>query len=96
MKLDSKIAIITGGASGLGEAACLALSNAGCSIVVADLNEEAGQKLVDSLKTPSIFVKVDVSNEESIKNLFEKAVQKFGAVHIVVNSAGKMIQLLVI
>ncbi len=89
MKLDSKIAIVTGGASGLGEATSIALSNAGCSVVVADLNEEAGTKLAGSLKTPSIFVKVDVSNEESIKSLIEKTVEKFGAIHIVVNSAGK-------
>lgn len=88
MKLDNKVAIVTGGASGLGEATCINLSEQGCKIVIADLNEELGQKLVSTLKTEAIFVKVDVSKEESIKELIQKAVERFSVIHIIVNCAG--------
>ena len=69
MKLENLVAIVTGGASGLGEAACQCLSEAKCKVVVADLNKELGEALVKTLKTEAIFVQVDVSNEESIKSL---------------------------
>ena len=88
MKLENLVAIVTGGASGLGEGACQCLSAAGCKVVVADLNKELGEALAKSLKTESIFVQVDVSSEESIRNLIEKTVAAFGAIHIVLNCAG--------
>ena len=88
MKLENLVAIVTGGASGLGEAACIALSEAKCKIVVADLNADLGEALVKNLKTEAIFVKCDVSCEESIKALIEKTVTRFGGIHVVVNCAG--------
>lgn len=88
MKLENLVAVVTGGASGLGEATCQCLSEAKCKVVVADLNKELGEALIKTLKTEAIFVQVDVSSEESIKSLMEQTVAHFGAIHIVVNCAG--------
>ena len=88
MKLENLVAIVTGGASGLGEAACQCLAEAKCKVVVADLNRELGEALVKNLKTEAIFVQTDVSSEDSIKNLVDQTVSQFGGVHVVINCAG--------
>jgi NAD(P)-dependent dehydrogenase (short-subunit alcohol dehydrogenase family) len=88
MKIEGLTAIVTGGASGLGEATVKRLVQEGANVVIGDLQEELGKKLVESLGKKTIFVKVDVSDEKSCQNLVEKAVEHFGGVHIVVNSAG--------
>jgi len=83
------VAIITGGASGLGEAAALELSIRGAKVVIADLNKELGNKLVETIGADkAIFVETNVTQEDSVKNLIEKTISKFGAIHIVVNCAG--------
>ena len=87
MKLDStKVAIVTGGASGLGEATVRLLASHGCKVMIADLNEQRGQEIATELKCA--FFKTDVSNEDNIKALMAETVAKFGAIHILVNSAG--------
>ncbi len=88
MKLDKNtVAIVTGGASGLGEATVRALIQAGCKVMIADLQDK-GADLAKEFGDQACFFKTDVSNEENLKNLMTETVAKFGAIHILVNSAG--------
>jgi NAD(P)-dependent dehydrogenase (short-subunit alcohol dehydrogenase family) len=87
-----KVVIVTGSASGLGEAMVHAFSKAGAKVVVSDLNEEKGNAVCKSIQDSggeAIFVKVDVRNQESTDNLFKATLDAFGALDILVNNAGK-------
>ncbi len=91
MKIDERVAIITGGALGMGLAHCKALASAGARIVIADINEDAGKAAVEEVKTigpDAIFVKLDVTSEQSWASAVEKVVSKFGRIDILVNNAG--------
>lgn len=88
MKITGKTAIVTGGASGLGEAAVERLHAAGANVVIADLNEEKGNALVAKLGDKAIFVKCNVTVTEDVVATINTAVEKFGALHILVNNAG--------
>jgi len=88
MNINSKTAIVTGGASGLGEAAVISLFNAGANVVIADLNEEKGKALAEKLGDRAIFVKTDVVSIEDVENVCKTTIDKFGAIHILVNNAG--------
>lgn len=89
MKVEGLVAIVTGGASGLGEAAARRLAKEGCKVVIADIQEERGNEVVKSLgDDKALFVKTNVSDESSVDNLVKKAVEKFGGLHILINSAG--------
>lgn len=88
MKADGKTAIVTGGASGLGEAAVLKLHAAGANVVIADLNEEKGNALAEKLGEKALFVKCNVTSTDDVKATVNAAVEKFGALHILVNNAG--------
>jgi NAD(P)-dependent dehydrogenase (short-subunit alcohol dehydrogenase family)/rhamnose utilization protein RhaD (predicted bifunctional aldolase and dehydrogenase) len=92
-KLANKIAIVTGGAQGFGAGIAEALYRLSVNIVVADLNEEAGRKLLTLLsdgKTSgkAVFVKTDVSDPVSVKNLINSTVQEFGGLDLVISNAG--------
>ena len=87
MRLDGNTtAVVTGGASGLGEAIVRYLSSKGVKVVAADLNEEKGRALESEIGCK--FFKTNVTDEESVKQLFEFTKTQFQNVHIVVNSAG--------
>jgi NAD(P)-dependent dehydrogenase (short-subunit alcohol dehydrogenase family) len=90
MRIDNScVAIVTGGASGLGEATVRQLRGKGARVVVADLNEKAGQALASELgEKDTIFFKTDVTNEENIQALVGKTVEAFGRVSAVINCAG--------
>ncbi|HZK43183.1 MAG TPA: SDR family NAD(P)-dependent oxidoreductase [Syntrophomonadaceae bacterium] len=88
MNITGKTAIITGGASGLGEAAALALHEAGANVVIADLNEEKGNALAAKLGDKALFAKCNVTSTEEITATIDAAVEKFGGLHILVNNAG--------
>ncbi|MBC7075960.1 MAG: 3-hydroxyacyl-CoA dehydrogenase [Syntrophomonadaceae bacterium] len=88
MNINDKTAIVTGGASGLGEAAVISLFNAGANVVIADLNEEKGKALAEKLGDRVIFVKTDVVSIADVENVCKTAIDKFGAIHILVNNAG--------
>mgnify|MGYP001486926890 FL=1 len=88
MELSGRVAVVTGGASGLGEATVREIVNAGGKAVIFDLNEEKGNKLVGELEDQAIFVKVDVTSEENVQAGLERAIAEFGGVHILVNCAG--------
>jgi NAD(P)-dependent dehydrogenase (short-subunit alcohol dehydrogenase family)/rhamnose utilization protein RhaD (predicted bifunctional aldolase and dehydrogenase) len=92
-KLSNKIAVVTGGAQGFGAGIAEALFRLSVNVVIADLNEEAGRKFVADLQSKKypnkvVFVKTDVSDPASVKNLIETVVSVFGGLDIMVSNAG--------
>ncbi len=85
--LKDKIAIITGAASGIGKGIAKKFSENGANIIIADFNESQGQLAEKEIKN-SFFIKTDVSNEESVKNMVNLAIKKFKKIDILVNNAG--------
>ena len=91
MRLKNKVAIVTGSRRGIGKGIALCLAKEGCKIVVSDYVEDSeGKKTTEEIKkiSDAIFVKADVSKENDMKNLVDKAVKKFGKLDIMVNNAG--------
>lgn len=88
MELKGATAIVTGGASGLGEACVRRFVAGGANVVIADLNEERGQAVSAELGAAVRFVKTDVSNEDDPEKCLQTALEAFGGVHILVNCAG--------
>lgn len=88
MKMSEVKAIVTGGASGLGEATVRNIIKQGGKAAILDLSEERGQKLVEELGESAVFVKTDVSSEQDVSNAVSKALDSFGFINSVVNCAG--------
>lgn len=88
MKITGKTAIVTGGASGLGEATALRLYNAGANVVIVDLQEELGEALAAKMGDRGIFVKANVTSVDDVRAVCKAAVDKFGGVQILANIAG--------
>ncbi len=88
MDISGKTAIVTGGASGLGEATVKRLTDAGANVAIFDLNEELGAKLAEQSGDRVIFQRVDVPDEESVANAISATMAKFDAIHICCNFAG--------
>lgn len=89
--LDGQIAIVTGGASGIGLATVKAFVDKGAKVVIADYNEKAGKEVEKSLlekEADVLFIKADVSAEESVKNLVAETVKIYGKLDIMINNAG--------
>ncbi len=89
--LQNKVAIVTGGGSGIGKAVSLLYAEEGAKVVVSDINEEHGTAVVDEIKKnngESFFVKADTSSAGDNQKLVEQTVAKYGALHIAVNNAG--------
>ena len=89
MDLQSKIAVVTGGASGLGRATCSQLVAQGIKVAIFDLNEDAAKLAVAELGADNaIYQIVDVTNEESTEQAFKNVFAHYNAIHICVNCAG--------
>lgn len=80
--LAGKVAVVTGGAGGLGAASALRLSREGCRVVVVDLDEDGARKVAESLPGESIAVKADVSGEEDVDRYLAEAAEAFGRVDL--------------
>jgi NAD(P)-dependent dehydrogenase (short-subunit alcohol dehydrogenase family) len=89
MNLEGKVAIVTGGASGLGQATVEAYVARGVQVAIFDLNEERANQLIEKLGADKVaFWKVNVADEDSVKTAVAEVVEKFGALHICNNFAG--------
>ncbi|MBF4162231.1 SDR family oxidoreductase [Nocardioides acrostichi] len=90
MSFEEKVAVVTGAAQGIGEAYAKALAAKGASVVVADLNEDAGQQVVEQIEADggtAIFVATDVSSHESAAAMADAATEAFGGIDYLVNNA---------
>ena len=90
-KLQDKVAVITGGASGIGAATAELFVKEGAKVVLVDLNEEKGKAFEAELKgqnAEALFVKANITSEEDVQNVFKEAVKAFGKVDVVFNNAG--------
>ena len=88
MEISKKVALITGGASGLGLATAETLVEAGSKVMLLDLNEDNAKAAVEKLGSDSSYVIANVTDEESVQAAIDKTIDNFGGLHIVVNCAG--------
>ncbi|MGE7694569.1 3-oxoacyl-ACP reductase FabG [Lysinibacillus sp. NPDC094177] len=88
MRLNNKVAIITGAANGIGYAAAERFIEEGAFVVIADFNEDAGVSAAQQLGDQALFVQVNVADRESVKNLVATVIEQTGRVDILVNNAG--------
>lgn len=91
MELKNKGVLVTGGASGLGAACVRLLAGQGAQVVIADLNNEGGEKLAAELRGDGasvFFVQTNVTSAESVQAAVDTAVEKYGSLHILLNCAG--------
>jgi len=90
MRLDNKVALITGGGSGIGRQSALLFAKEGAQIVVADLDEKAGRETASMIKD-AIFVRADVSSARDCQQMVEAAEKAFGRLNVLFNNAGIML-----
>jgi NAD(P)-dependent dehydrogenase (short-subunit alcohol dehydrogenase family) len=88
MDIKNKTGLVSGGSSGLGAACVRHFARAGANVIIADLNQEAGEKLATELGPHVRFVKTDVTDENSVKNAIAAAVHAFSGLHLSVQCAG--------
>ncbi|GAM16380.1 3-hydroxyacyl-CoA dehydrogenase [Mesobacillus selenatarsenatis] len=88
MKMSEVRAIVTGGASGLGEATVRRIVEQGGKAAILDLSVERGDALVKELGEQAVLIKTDVTSEEEVSNAISKAIESFGSINTVVNCAG--------
>ncbi len=95
-KLDGKIAVVTGGAGGIGEALALGLGYHGATVVVSSRNQQAidavAEKITKETGNEAIGVASDVTDEASLKNLVDTVIEKYGRIDILVNAMGMNIK----
>lgn len=85
-RLGGKVAVVTGGASGIGLATATRFAREGARVVIADVDRERGTEVAEALG--GLFVKVDVTSEEEVEALFQTAVDTYGSLDIAFNNAG--------
>ncbi len=88
MEIQGKVAVVTGGASGLGEATVRRYASAGAKVAIFDMNDERGNALVEELGDGVAYFNVNVVDESAVQAAIEGVVEKFGAIHICNNYAG--------
>ena len=87
-ELAGKVAIVTGGASGIGRGTVERFVAEGARVVIADIEEDSGEALAAALGADALFRRADVSDPEQVGALVATAVEKFGGLHVMVNNAG--------
>jgi NAD(P)-dependent dehydrogenase (short-subunit alcohol dehydrogenase family) len=87
-ELTGKVAIVTGGANGIGRAIAEVFVEEGARVLVADVDDDAGGDLVEQLGDAAAFLHTDVSDPSSVQGAIDHARDRFGALHVMVNNAG--------
>jgi NAD(P)-dependent dehydrogenase (short-subunit alcohol dehydrogenase family) len=93
-RLQDKVAIVTGGAGGIGQATAILFAEEGARVVIADINESAGAETVSQIKEQgreAIFMLTDVSQEDDARRVCEKALSTFGKLNVLVNNAAAFV-----
>jgi len=88
MKLEDKVAVVTGGASGFGRAICELYAGEGAKVLVADINGQGAREVAQGIGKAAAHVAVDVSKRTEVDAMIGEAVKTFGGVDIMVNNAG--------
>ena len=88
MKIAGKVAVITGGSSGIGQAVVRAFIDRGGRVAIFDLNEIAGEAMAKEAGDAALFAKANVADEGSVAAAIAKTMAAFGAIHVCVNCAG--------
>ncbi len=91
MRLEGKNALITGSAQGIGKSVALGMAKEGANVAVADINIESAQTTAEELSTSGVkstAIKLDVSDQENVVQVFKTVAQEFGTLDILVNNAG--------
>jgi 3-oxoacyl-[acyl-carrier protein] reductase len=88
MLLTDKVAIITGGAAGIGKATALKFIQEGAKVIICDVNEQAGNAFVEETGGAIRFDKVDVTNRQAVQTWIDDVVAQFGHINVLVNNAG--------
>lgn len=91
MKLEGRVAIVTGGGSGIGRATALAFAAEGAKVVVADIMVDGSEetvKMIRDAKGEAVFVKVDVSQADQVKAMVDRTIEVFGRLDCAANNAG--------
>ena len=88
MQIESVAAVVTGGASGLGEATARRLTAQGARVALLDLGRSNGAEVARDIGGETLFVEADVSNEEQVAHALDQAVSAFGGIQVAVNCAG--------
>ena len=94
MRLEDKVAIVTGGAAGIGRAICEVFAEEGAKVVIGDIDAEGGREtvaLIEDAGGSAAFVPTDVSQESQAQALVEKAVSEYGALNVLVNDAAAFV-----
>ncbi|XP_062094877.1 short-chain dehydrogenase reductase 2a [Humulus lupulus] len=87
-RLEGKVAIVTGGARGIGEATVKLFAKHGAKVVIGDVEDTAGKVLAETLGASVSFLHCDVSLEEDVENLIESTISRYGQLDILFNNAG--------
>lgn len=90
-RLKNKVALVTGGGSGIGRASALRLASEGAAVVIGNRNEQAGEETVQLIKDAggkAVFLRTDVTKESDVKALVDHAVSTFGGLRVAFNNAG--------
>ncbi|GEP84851.1 putative short chain dehydrogenase [Staphylococcus piscifermentans] len=94
-RLDDKVAIVTGGAMGLGQAMATALAQAGANIVIADIREDVAEATATTIReteqVKTTALKVDVTNPDDVQKMVDDVVDEYGKIDILINNAGMTI-----
>ncbi len=88
MNINDAVAIVTGGASGLGEATAREFVENGVKVSIWDMNSERGEAIASELGDAAIFIRTDVTSEDQVVDAVEKTVETFGKISVAVNCAG--------
>ena len=91
MRLQNRVAVVTGGANGIGVAYALGMAKEGARVVIADVDQEAGERVIQDMKKAGgegIFIRTDVSQKEEVENMVAETIKAYRKLDIIVNNAG--------